>query len=267
MNEDLFNDFVPKINYHVFRKCGLDWRLRPHLVDFIDITYVIKGKARYIINGDTYDVEAGDLLCISDGMEKEAITDYKDPMRCFSINFYSLYPASKSKPPPFPVYSHIGLRKDIIDLFWELTISWSNQKNGYIVKTRALLMQILCNLSEILIYNTDFKTGDYRINKLIHLITLHYPDKLTVKHLAKQINLNEAYLGRVFKQITGMSLKQYIMQVRIRNAENMLQTGNYKVYEVAEHCGFSDVVHFYKSFRELRGFSPSKCISRNNPPE
>jgi transcriptional regulator GlxA family with amidase domain len=43
----------------------------------------------------------------------------------------------------------------------------------------------------------------------------------------------------------------------------MLQTGNLKVREVAEQCGFSDVVHFYKSFRALRGFPPSRCIPKD----
>jgi transcriptional regulator GlxA family with amidase domain len=48
------------------------------------------------------------------------------------------------------------------------------------------------------------------------------------------------------------------MQIRVRNAESMLQSGSYKVREVADHCGFSDVIHFYKSFIAIRGFPPSK---------
>jgi transcriptional regulator GlxA family with amidase domain len=39
----------------------------------------------------------------------------------------------------------------------------------------------------------------------------------------------------------------------------MLQSVNYKIHEVAEQCGFSDVVHFYKSFKAIRGFPPSRC--------
>jgi len=261
MKEKAEDDFAPKINYYVFRKCTPDWHIRPHFVDDIDITYIVKGKARYTIDGKIHELEQGDILCLTDGMEKKAVTYPQNPMRCFSVNFNSLYPV-KSAPPSFPIISRIGLRKDIIDLFRELTISWSGQQSGYITKTRALLMLILHRLSEILVYNVDSQTGDYRINKAVRTIALHYSDKLTVKDLAGQVRLNEAYFGRLFRQETGMTVNHYIMLIRVRNAENMLQTGNYKVHEVAEHCGFSDVVHFYKSFRDLRGFPPSRCIPK-----
>jgi len=80
--------------------------------------------------------------------------------------------------------------------------------------------------------------------------------------------MNKAYLGRLFKKQTGITIDQYIIQIRIRNAENMLQSGSYKVHEVAEQCGFSDVFHFYKLFRATRGFSPSRCkpIKQNPKP-
>jgi two-component system response regulator YesN len=131
------------------------------------------------------------------------------------------------------------------------------------MKTSAQLMLIIHRLSEILIYNIDSEAGDYRINKAARIITLNYSNKLTVKNIARQVHLNKYYFGRLFKQEMGMTVNQYIIQIRVRNAESMLQTGNYKVQEVAEHCGFSDVIHFYKLFMALRGFPPSRCIPRN----
>jgi AraC-like DNA-binding protein len=229
-----------------------------------DITYIVKGKARYTIDGRVYDLGPGDLLYLTEGMEKEAITFPQNLMHCFSINFTQLFPGSKFKAPSLPVLSHIGLKQDIINLFRELTISWSKQHEGYIPRTRALLMMILFRFSEILLYDTDSQMSDYRINKAIKIITLQYPDKLTVKYLAKQVQLDEVYFGSLFKRETGMTVHQYIMRIRIRNAENMLQTGNYKVHEVAEHCGFSDAIHFYKLFRDLRGFPPSRCIPKGS---
>jgi AraC-like DNA-binding protein len=264
MKETAFDDFVPKIFYHVYRKCPPEWRLRPHLVDDYDITYVVKGRARYTLNGAVHELEAGDLLCLIDGVEKQAITYPDNLMHCFSINFNSKYPNAKIAPPVFPMVNHIGLRQDLIDLFRELTLSWSRQQAGYILKTRALLMLILHRLSEIILYNIDAASGDYRINKIIRHITMHYAEKLTVKNLADQVKLDTAYFGHLFKHETNMTVHQYITQIRVRNAENMLQSGHCKVYEAAEHCGFSDVFHFYKSFKALRGFPPSRCIPKDS---
>jgi len=259
--------FVPEIVYLVFRNCRPDWHLHSHFVGNNELTYVVQGKACYTIDGKPHELEPGDLLCLTDSSTKKAVTYPDNPMQCFSVNFTSLFPASNSRAPVFPIVNHIGLRKDLIDLFRELTISWSGQQTGYIMKTRALLMLILHRLSEILIYDIDSQTGDYRINKAAHIIAMNYSDKLTVKSLAKQVHLNTAYFGRLFKRIKGMPVNDYIKQVRVRNAETMLQTGNYKVHEVAGYCGFSDVAHFYNSFRALRGFSPSRCIPKGGKPD
>jgi len=263
MKDKVYDHFVPKINYEVFRKCRPDWHLRHHFVDNNDITYVIDGKVRYTIDGKGHELEPGDILCLTDGMEKEAVTNPHEPMHCFSVNFNSLYPTYKATPPVFPTVNHIGLRKDIIDLFRELTISWSEQRDGYIMKTRSLLMLILHRLLEILVYNINSEAGDYRITKAVNIIKVHYADRLTVKGLAGQVQLNVIYFGRLFKKEMGMSVNQYITQTRVQNAETMLHTGKYKVEEVAGYCGFSNSIHFYNSFRALRGFPPSKCIPKS----
>jgi len=124
-------------------------------------------------------------------------------------------------------------------------------------------MLILHRLSEIIVHDIDSSPGDFRINKTLRYISRHYAEKLTVKNLAAQVNLNTDYFGQLFKHETGMMVNRYINQVRVQNAERLLQTGACKVHEAAEQCGFSDVFHFYKSFKSLRGFPPSQCIPRN----
>jgi YesN/AraC family two-component response regulator len=147
-------------------------------------------------------------------------------------------------------------------MFRELTLSWNERQQGYVIKTRALLMLILHRLSEIIVHDVDSSQGDYRINRVTRYISKHYAEKLTVKELARQVNLDEVYFGHLFKRETGITVHQYMTKVRVHNAENLLQGGGYKIHEVAELCGFSDIFHFYKAFKTLRGFPPSRCITR-----
>jgi len=264
MKDSLFDDFVPRITYHVFRKCNPGWHIKPHTVSDFAITYVVKGSARYTINGKSYELKAGDLLCVSEGdVIKEAVTYPHNLMQCYAICFTEKHPPSGvTRDALFPLINHIGLRQDVVDLFRELTISWSEQQSGYMMKTQALLMLILCRLAEIILYNVDSATGDFRVNKIIRYISMHYSKKLTVRNLARQVHLDSNYFGQLFKRETGMMVKQYITQIRIQKAEDMLQSGNYKIHEVARNCGFSDTFHFYKSFKALRGFPPSRCIPK-----
>ena len=264
MKDARFDDFVPHIACHVYRKCNPDWHIQRYTASDFDITYVIKGSARYTINGESYELKAGDLLCLSKGdVIREAVTHPHNLMQCYTIRFTEKYPMpGVARDTLFPLVNHVGLRQDIVDLFRELTFRWSERQNGYIMKTQALLMLILCRLAEIILYDTNSAPGDFRVNKIIRYISMYYSEKLTVKKLARQVHLASDYFGQLFKRETGMMVHQYITQIRIQKAENMLQSGNYKIYEVAENCGFSDTFHFYKSFKALRGFPPSRCIPK-----
>jgi len=244
--------FVPKIAALAFRNCGPDWYQNTPFTGDNEITYVIEGKACFTIDGKSHELGPGDLLCLAKGSSKEAVACPDNPMRCYSVNFDPLDPL-QSRAPSFPVLSHIGLRKDLIDMFGELELSWSGQQPGYIMKTRSLLMLILHRLSEILLYNSDSQPEDPCINMAAEIITMNYSDKLTVKNLAGLVHLNTAYFSRQFKRIKGMSVSEYIKRVRVRNAETMLESGNYKVDEAAKYCGFSNVNDLKKSVRGLRG--------------
>jgi YesN/AraC family two-component response regulator len=147
-------------------------------------------------------------------------------------------------------------------MFREMWLVWSAQERGYAMKSRALLILILHRLSDIINAELDSAPADNRINRVTRYISAHYGEKITVKALARRVDLDVAYLGYLFKRETGMTVHQYMAKVRIQNAETMLQSGNYKVEKVAELCGFSDFIHFFKVFKALRGFPPSRCLPR-----
>jgi YesN/AraC family two-component response regulator len=260
MSKTQYDEFIPKINYQVCRKCGPEWRINPFIVRDYDLTYVFRGKARYTVDGIPYELNPGDLLFLTKDAEKEATTYPDDLMHCFAVNFTSKNIGETVKPPNFPVFSQIRLRRDIINMFNELTFCWTNQFDGYIMKSRALLMLILQRLSEIILGREEIESADWRVNKITRYISMHYSEKLTIKGLAVSLGLNEEYFGRLFRHETGMGLRHYIAHVRVRNAENLLRSGEFPVSDVAEYCGFSDIFHFYKTFKRLRGTTPAALI-------
>jgi YesN/AraC family two-component response regulator len=266
MKKTVFDDFVPEITGFVYRKCGPDWFIPLNTVNDYNLIYVIKGNAVYKINGTAHEIKPGGLVCLRDGDLVEAIGNSQSLMQHFDVSFRQKYQNSKistgEEEVLFPPVYSIGLRQDIIDLFRELAVSWNEKHNGYTMKCQALLMLILNRLSEIIVYGVDSAAGDYRINRIIRYISLHYAEKLTVEKLASRIRLDPDYFGQIFKKQTGRTIHQHINQIRVQNAELLLQSGRYKVHEAAERCGFSDIFHFYKKFKSLRGFAPSRCIPR-----
>ena len=255
-------EIMPSLEYIVFRKCTPAWHIPEQVFPVCDITYVIHGSARYTINGINYEASEGSLLYLRRGSTRAGITFPDRLMHCFSVDFLLAGARRQNCTLPFPVISHIGRKEDIIHLFHELTFTWLDKNPGYMIKARGLFLQILHRLLELIVYKTDSMVADSRINKIIRHIAVHYPERISVKMMADMVGLHATYFGVLFRQETGLSFNRYLIQTRIKNAENMLASGEYKVGDVAEACGFTDVSHFYKQFKELKGFPPSYSLPK-----
>jgi AraC-like DNA-binding protein len=262
--KELNENIVPEINYLVRRNCTPEWRIKRDTIDFYDITYVTEGRARYTIDGKDWTLNEGDLLCIPPGHTRAAVSLPDKPMHCFAVNFSAYDITGTPARVPFPLISHIGLRRDLIRYFHELTTAWIEKEPGYLLRTRGLFLLILHILFEHIVYNIDSSNRDYRVKKICRHIATHYAEKLSVKKAAEATGLNPVYFGALFHQQTGFTLRQYVARIRVKNGENMLRSGEYKVSEAAEHCGYSDVFYFYKQFKRILGYAPSTCIPKRS---
>jgi AraC-like DNA-binding protein len=256
--------FVPEIKYVVERKCAPAWKISEQPLTMCNITCLTRGAAQYRVNGSLYQLKAGDLFCPPPDSVFEAITYPDNLMHCFSVNFYLRNAAGENVSLPFPVLNHIGVRGDITGRFLDLKNAWTDRSPAHAVKARGMFLLLLHQLFELIVYDADIEAEDSRVRNAVRYIDGHYAEKISVKQLAGKACLSAVYFGSLFKKETGMSLHRYLQKVRIRNAENLLKTGEYQVYEVAEECGFADAYHFYHQFKSIKGFSPSKCLQDRN---
>jgi len=261
----VINDFlVPDISYLIYRKCTPTWEIIKNEISFNDLTYVIEGKGIYTINGTSYEVKRGDLLCIPRGSIRKAHCVVDDLMNLYSANFTLYTMGGELADMPFPLLSHIGIKSDLVGLFRELSNAWVRKEPGYRIKTRGLLLVIIHRLFELILLKQDRSSMDYRVRKAVNYISENYASTISVKEIANMVGLNTVYFGALFKNETGMLLNQYLTIMRINHAENMLQNGECKVSEAAERCGYKDLSHFRKQFKMVKGYSPSQCL-RNQP--
>ena len=70
--------------------------------------------------------------------------------------------------------------------------------------------------------------------------------------------MNLSYLGRIFRQKTGMSISAMIQKVRIDHACRMLSDTKRTVLDISQSCGFEDVKFFYKVFKKYTGMLPGE---------
>jgi len=80
----------------------------------------------------------------------------------------------------------------------------------------------------------------------------------SIKSVARELDMNAAYLGRLFKAKCGASLKDYIARERMETAKRLLRETDWKVYEIARRVGYLEVDMFYKRFKLYTGVSANR---------
>ena len=260
MEYDVLDNIITTIDYYNHRVGTPSWNIMNDIIDFVDISYVIDGQAEYIINNKKYIVGPGDLLCIPVGSRRAATCYGNSIVELYSINGVVRNINGEDIALPLPLISKIGIHKDIISLYNDLNIVWRLRDAGYKLKARAIQLMILQRYFQMIVYQKDTSTMDKRIKTVLRFMATHYMEALTVQKMAELVNLSDMYFGSLFKQETGLTFRQYLTSIRMNRAEDMLYSGEYKISEIADACGFSDVFYFSRIFKENRGFAPSNAI-------
>ena len=81
--------------------------------------------------------------------------------------------------------------------------------------------------------------------------------------IAKQIGISEVYLRKLFLSYYHITPKQYVLDIRIRKAKQLLCDTPFSVTAIAEECGFSSVYHFCRAFKEKTGMRPTEYANLN----
>ena len=95
-----------------------------------------------------------------------------------------------------------------------------------------------------------------RLNTVYQYIEKHYTEVITNRDLADLVHLSEGRFCHIFKESAGVSPLQYINEVRLNKAMNLLKKENFMATEVAEAVGFSDYNNFGRMFRKYFGCTP-----------
>lgn len=223
------------------------WENDTHINDFTSLDEIYEKMIGHCDIASPEETQADVALfgtCFTENAKLNSETLYY-LYRKITSNMFTRYPGYTDS----DMYLHI---KSIMieNIFEYATLEeWQSSVMDYVVYLSALLKQ-----------NT--KESPY-ITEALAFIKTHFKKNINMAIVANQVSVNYTWFSEKFKEHTGVNFNEYLKRLRIDEAKKLLEKGTYKVYEVAERCGFSDVKYFMKIFREETGMSPTEWSKKH----
>ncbi len=112
--------------------------------------------------------------------------------------------------------------------------------------------------------NLKNNKNDALIEKCLDYINNHYMEDLSLESISKKFSFNPSYFSTLFKEATGVNFIKYLLKIRIKNACELLQKTDKKIYEIALSVGYRDVKYFNRVFKAEKKMSPEVYRQLNN---
>lgn len=97
-----------------------------------------------------------------------------------------------------------------------------------------------------------------RVQKLKDYIDAHYQEEIRIEYLSDMVGMTPNALSRFFKQRTNRSISNYINEVRLGHATNMLADSTMTIAEIAYSCGFNTISNFNRIFKNIKNITPKE---------
>lgn len=102
------------------------------------------------------------------------------------------------------------------------------------------------------------KKPNHYVQDTRQYIQEHYAESLSLEGLAKRVHISKFYLNRLFQKQIGMTPKEYITQLRLNRAKELLRQTDQSVLEICESIGFVNPSYFIRLFRRFENVSPGE---------
>ncbi|NMA95993.1 MAG: AraC family transcriptional regulator, partial [Clostridiales bacterium] len=236
-----------------------------HFHSSYELYYLVSGERYYFIKDKTFQVMEKDLVLIKRGdLHKTASSGELEHERIL-INFREGYINPGAEDPDklllpfekdiniirFTMAEQMELERLLNSIQDELII----RGHLYEVNVQALFIQLLVYISRhvkrygAVKYFRQPSVMHKKVSDIVQYINMNYMESLTLKSIAKRFNMSPSYLSRVFKRATGFTLTEYINNVRIKEAQALLLSTDYKVIDISAKVGYTNTSHFGRVFR------------------
>lgn len=255
----------PYLYTHTIRELQ---RMIFHQHEYYEFVYIQEGKAVNVIGNQEYALNKGDFSLIVPGESHRLVPEqgcaYRDI--CISPKLFEEC-CNLINPEQFLEYITTEKKAKQFSCSAHLTLLLEQKLNYLSIKPNkrdleakciacSVLMELLLELAPKGNDVFDKKIPEWMNTIMIRFQELEFVSR-GIPAIIKDINYNEIYINRIFKQYTGMSLRAYLTETKLEFALTYLKFSSHSVNEISDMLGFSSPSFFYKQFKKKYNLTPA----------
>ena len=251
--------------------------VRRHSHKFLELSYVLDGKARHTTEGITTVISKGDYFIIDYNRHHEYQQIGEQPfvvMNCLflpslidetltgcealsevvknyliKLDFYQV----QDHPTNFIYHDDNGW---IGTLFQQLHREYEEKSMGYFETIRSCLILILIHIMRQIEKPNVYASSNEMIRQILDYVDKNYTDKLSLNDISKKYNYTLQHVSTLFKKEVGLNFQEYVQSVRIKESCRLLINTNQKVADIATRVGYTNIKFFNEIFKRYMDITP-----------
>jgi len=236
------------------------WRPRGR-VDW-QLIYIAAGKGHFILDNKEVVVPAGNMVLYQPKEEQHYFYLGEDRTQAWFVHFTGREVRNILSHYEIPLEGHIintGLSREYEDYFRKMRDELVACRWGYeemlVYLFRELLMTMHRRMEENLPQFSGFASKEIDFAK--DYFSEHYNEDINIEEYALSRHVSTSWFNKSFKSAVGTTPMKYILAIRIRNAQILLETTDYNISDIASMVGYDNPFYFSRLFRKQKGISPA----------
>lgn len=257
-----------------------------HWHEELEVFIVEAGTARVLTNGSSDIVNQGEGVFINSGVLHGVWQAGETPCRLRSVVFHPrlvggsmdsviwqkyLEPLLGDSSRPYIRFSDDRTpEKAALECIARAWQCCAEEEAGFELDVRECLSRIIFLLSR------NFPSAEKRPSKkalrdgertkaMLRYIQAHADEEISLEQVAQSANISKNECLRCFRSVIGCTPIQYVRQIRIQKAAELLQSTAWKIADIGMMCGFQEMSYFAKTFKAFKGCTPHEFRERHSP--
>ena len=243
-----------------------------HYHNNFEIYYLCSGERYYFIKDENYHIKKGTLVLINEydihctrnvgnlwheriviNFDKEFLEEIIEKL---NINLFECFEKNINV-----IELDLYEQNYIEHLLNNMYIEYTNKKENYDICLETSIIQLLIfanryKKNKISHINNLSAAPNKMITNIIAHINNNYADEISLASIAEQFFISPYYFSRTFKKVTNLSFVDYLNNVRIKEAQELLKKTDLSITIIGEKVGFKSTTHFGRTFKKITGISP-----------